>query len=68
MYIEKVKITNTKNGMELNANVLSRSNEALTVYLVAGESKITLIKNKLTNLYVGTKAGMEFTSTGKEIR
>jgi len=64
--MDKVKITCTKNKMTVPATLVQKSDTKLKVHLPASDSVIYLEKEG--NQYVGTSAGMEFTSDGKVIK
>jgi hypothetical protein len=63
MAVEQVTLKCTDNGREVKANLVSKTPQQLVVFIPATDTKMTLMWR--ATQYVGNRAGLEFTSTGK---
>jgi hypothetical protein len=64
--VEQVTLKCTSNGRTAPANVVSITKDLLRVYLPGSDTMLSMVWQK--DQYVGNKAGLEFTSTGKVVR
>jgi hypothetical protein len=64
--VEKISIKCTSNGRSVEANLVSRTNDLLRVFVPGTDVQMSMPKIK--DQYVGNRAGLEFTSSGKAIR
>jgi len=65
--MNKVKVKNLNNGVEVNADVLERSDKHLKVVFEKTTTTIRLIRSDVRAKYVGQLAGLQFESTGNNI-
>jgi hypothetical protein len=64
--VEKISIKCTSNSREVEANLISRTPELLRVFVPGTDVQMAMPWVKTQ--YVGNRAGLEFTSTGRVIR
>lgn len=57
-------LTNTNNSKTAKADVLQRSDKRLRVVLQGTDTTITLTRDDTRRPYVGSMAGLEFTTNG----
>ncbi len=62
--MDRVKVTNTNNGKDADADVLQRSDKRLRVALVGTNITINMTRSDTRRPYVGSMNGLEFTSNG----
>lgn len=63
-YSDKCKLKNSNNGVEVDAEILEFKPQKLLVVSINRSVKVTLKYNGKS--YVGSMAGMEFTSAGPD--
>lgn len=64
--VEQVSLKCTDNGRVVKANLVSKSDDVLVVFIPGMETKLSLMWRRTQ--YVGNKAGLEFTSDGRITR
>lgn len=62
--MNQIKVTCTDNGKTMTADVLSRNDKSLKVAIVGTTLRLTLSRTDTRKPYVGSSAGLEFTTNG----
>ena len=58
---DKIKIHCSDNGKDVDGILHRIGKDALTVILAKGDVSIAMVRKGKTNLFVGSKSGLEFT-------
>lgn len=62
--METCKVINTNNGNTVLADILQRSDKRIRVVLQGTNMTLTMTRDDTRRPYVGSAAGLEFTSMG----
>lgn len=62
--MDTCKVTNTNNGKTVTADVIQRSDKRLRVVFQGTDMTLTMTRSDIRRPYVGSSAGLEFTTMG----